>query len=102
MIEEAIVSFTRATEHDPGFALAHASLASAYALLGGYQFREPSQVYPRARAAALRALAIDGNLAEAHAALGEVAWSFDYDWAAADMAKGNTTLVPAPMSAKPR
>jgi DNA-binding winged helix-turn-helix (wHTH) protein/TolB-like protein/Flp pilus assembly protein TadD len=86
-LDEAIAAFTRATSLDPDFALAHANLASAWALLGGYQFRAPSEVYPQARTAALRALALDENLAEAHAALSEVAWSFDYDWAAADRAQ---------------
>lgn len=87
MIDEAIAAFTEATARDPDFALAHGGLASAYALLGGYQFRLPGEVFPLAKAAALRALALDENVAEAYAALGEVAWSFEYDWAAADHAQ---------------
>ncbi len=83
-LDAAIQAFQQATALDSEYALAYAGLAQSFALLGGYQFRDPSTVYPAARTAALRALALDDDLPEAHAALAEVQWTYEYDWDAAD------------------
>ncbi|HSM60398.1 MAG TPA: hypothetical protein VK849_06350, partial [Longimicrobiales bacterium] len=56
-------------ELDPDFALAHAGLADAWATLGIYNVRAPSEVMPAAGTAASRALDLDPALAEAHEAL---------------------------------
>ena len=49
-------------------------------MLAVFGIRAPSEVFPKARDAALRALAIDPNLAAAHAALGHIKVQFDRDW----------------------
>ena len=84
-------AFTRATVHfqdaidrDPNFVLAYTGLADTLNLLGYYSHRAPSRVYPRAKAAAARALEIDPSLAEAHASLGYAMLFYDRDWLAAE------------------
>jgi len=79
---QAIQSFERAIAIDPGYALAHAGLAIAWIHAGvraaiSQSFR-PREVMPKARAAAEKALALDDTLSEAHAALGQVL--FIYEW----------------------
>src|ERR1022692_1108647 len=71
----------RSTDKDTGFALAYAGQASAYI---GYAVFSPQESYPKAAAAALRALELDDGLAEAHAALGAEKAGFEFDWAAAE------------------
>jgi TolB-like protein/Flp pilus assembly protein TadD len=83
-IEQAITLFERAAVSDPGFALAFAGLAQALILQGSWQYRWPVEVYPRARLAAIRAIELDGSLADAHGALADVAWLFDRDWSTAE------------------
>jgi eukaryotic-like serine/threonine-protein kinase len=77
--------FKQAIDKDPDYALAYAGLADAYNLLGtaGYEVQAPSDVIPKARAAAERALALDDQLAEAHAALGFVL-RFEFDRSGAE------------------
>jgi eukaryotic-like serine/threonine-protein kinase len=71
---------------DHSHALAHAGLADAYATVGWDLFglSAPSESFPKARQAAQKALEIDPNCAEAHAALGWTAVGFDWDWATAE------------------
>jgi TolB-like protein/Tfp pilus assembly protein PilF len=78
--------FQTAIDRDPTYAPPHAGLADAYALLGtiGYDVLPPREAMPRARAASLRALDIDGTMAEAHTSLGYVRLSYDWDWAGAE------------------
>ena len=78
----AIRSFDLAVARDPTFALAWAGLANAYIILGHQSLVPSEEAYPRARAAALRALEIDSTLAEAHAALGVVLGRYDWQWLA--------------------
>ena len=80
-------AFRRATELDPGYALAHAGRAECWALLGFDEFSggvPPREAMPRAKEAALRALQLQPDLAEAHSVLGIVAFIFDWDWATAE------------------
>ena len=73
--EKGITYFERAIEQDPAYAPAYAGLADCYVML---ENRPSDETMPRARAAILKALELDGGLAEAYATL---AWiSFDYDW----------------------
>jgi tetratricopeptide (TPR) repeat protein len=75
----AIESFRRAVEIDPGYAAAWAALANAYV------YRLPShENMPRARHAAQTALNLDESLGEAHAALAQVRFFFDWEWSAAE------------------
>ncbi|MEE9253796.1 MAG: tetratricopeptide repeat protein, partial [Pseudomonadales bacterium] len=45
---------------------------------------KPSEIYPKAKTAALRALELDAGLAEAHSALGHIRFAYDWDWAGAE------------------
>jgi DNA-binding winged helix-turn-helix (wHTH) protein/TolB-like protein/Flp pilus assembly protein TadD len=76
----SIKFYEAAAARDPQFALPHAGLADAYAVLGVFDMRPPGTVFPRARSAAERAVEIDELLGEAHASLGHVATQFDRDW----------------------
>jgi len=63
-----------------------AGVADAYLNLGGWGYMAFREAYPRAKAAALRALAIDENLAEAHVSLAMVQKEYDWDWQGAGRA----------------
>ena len=76
--EASIPHYEEALEHDARYAPAHVGLASAYGLLGRYGAKPPREVFPKARAAAERALELDPDSAEAHSVLALV--HFYYDW----------------------
>jgi len=77
-IRKSLDYFQKAIEKDPGYALAYAGLADAYLLLPGYANEPHQAAFPKARAAAAKALEIDDTLAEAHTAL--AAYTSDYEW----------------------
>jgi serine/threonine-protein kinase len=83
-LRKALDFFQRALIEEPGYASAHAGLADAYALLGFYGYAVPTDVMPRAKEVALKALTLDPNLAEAHALLGYVHTIFDWKWQEAE------------------
>jgi TolB-like protein/Flp pilus assembly protein TadD len=83
-VRKAIEYFEQAIALDPNYAAAHAGLADCYTALGHYGAVPPAAAYPRARAAALRALEIDEQLAEAHAALAAIKTHYDWDWPGAE------------------
>jgi len=68
--QKAIDFFNRALEKDPKFALAYSALADAYIVLAAEVV--PSEVMPKAKDAAAKALALDDALPEAHVSLGRV------------------------------
>ena len=68
-LNRAIAYFERAIAIDPGYALAYAGLADAYTTASDWVL-PPREALPKAEAAARRAISIDDELAEAHAALG--------------------------------
>jgi len=72
-----IENFQQAIEEDPSYGLAYAGLADCYNMLGTYEIVPPSEAYPRAESAALRALDLDETLAEAHTSLG---WAKMSQW----------------------
>ncbi len=76
--------FEQAIEKDPAFAQGYAGLADSYRFLGYYNFLPPKDAYPRAKAAAMKALELDDSLAEAHATLGGIRRTYDWDWAEAE------------------
>jgi eukaryotic-like serine/threonine-protein kinase len=80
----AVDYFHQAVRLDPGFALAYVAIADCYAVLPFYDEAVPSQAYEHARAAVDRALALDQDLADAHAALGHLQFSYEWDWTAAE------------------
>ncbi|HEY0004256.1 MAG TPA: protein kinase [Pyrinomonadaceae bacterium] len=77
-LKKSVEHFNQAIEKDPNYALAFAGLADAYLLFPGYAVETPQEAYPKAKAAAKKALEIDETLAEAHAALGVEL--FAYEW----------------------
>ncbi|HXT87290.1 MAG TPA: hypothetical protein VN745_09725 [Verrucomicrobiae bacterium] len=78
-LQSAIAFFQQALVQDPNDARAYAGLADAYRNLST-MYRAPLDVMPKAKAAALKAIQLDDSIAEAHAALGSVAFVFDWDW----------------------
>ena len=83
-LERSIDYFQRATELDPNYAFAYAGLANAYPYLASYGNQSARIVMPKSRDAALKAISIDANLAEAHTALGLILHGFDHDFAGAE------------------
>jgi serine/threonine protein kinase len=74
----------QALEVDPAYALAYAHLASNYISLGWLGFSRPHDAFPKAKAAAQKALEIDGSLPQAHSASAFISLFYDWDWAAAE------------------
>jgi len=68
-IRRAVELFEKAGMADPGSALSYAGLSYALAMMGFYGYLPGDDAYPRAKAAAEKALALDGGLAEPHVAL---------------------------------
>jgi DNA-binding winged helix-turn-helix (wHTH) protein/TolB-like protein/Tfp pilus assembly protein PilF len=87
-IHRAIDYYHEAIAADPADALAYAGLADAYLLLPDYERIPSAAMMPLARAAAQRAIQIDGGLAEAHTSLALLAENYDLDWAAAEREYG--------------
>lgn len=83
--EKAIVFFKQAIEKDPNYALAYSGLADTYTLFPEYVGSRPKEYLPQAKQAALKALELDPNLAEAHASLGRALF-YDYDFAGGEKA----------------
>ncbi|MBZ5564385.1 MAG: tetratricopeptide repeat protein, partial [Acidobacteriia bacterium] len=81
---KSIECFQRAIQKEPDYALAYAGLADSYVVLGSFGFRSPQEVMPKGKAAALKALAIDETLAEAHASLAMLKIDYEYDWLEAE------------------
>jgi TolB-like protein/DNA-binding winged helix-turn-helix (wHTH) protein/tetratricopeptide (TPR) repeat protein len=79
-LSKAIDLLHQAILIDPNYARAYAALASCYQLQGFYHFAPPEEAYPRAKAAAFKALSLDRSLAEAHAALLSILTDYDWDW----------------------
>jgi len=82
--EQAIADFNRAIQIDPNYAPAYSGLARTYMLAPVFGLSEPLEAMPRARNAAVRAVAINGSLSEAHTVLGFVDAHFDHDWRGAE------------------
>ena len=83
-LRKAIDYLQQAIVKDPGYAQAYAGLADCYALQGFYGFLSPNQSYPKAKAAATKALQIDETVAEAHASLLSIKTDYDWDWVGAE------------------
>jgi DNA-binding winged helix-turn-helix (wHTH) protein/TolB-like protein len=76
--------FNEAISKDPNYALAFAALADAYSLLSDYHGALPDESYPKAKAAAAKALELDDNLAQAHTSLAYVKMYYYHDWQGAE------------------
>lgn len=83
---QAIEYFEQAIAQDSVYAPAYAGLADAYGQLGWGLSGEtpPFEAYPKALAAALKALTLDDQNAAAHVALGKIRWKYEWNWRAAE------------------
>jgi eukaryotic-like serine/threonine-protein kinase len=80
----AIQFFGQALDADPSFAPAYAGIADAYVQLGYGSWLAPDDAFPKAAAAARKALELDSTLAEPHASLAFFNMYYAWDWAAAE------------------
>ena len=83
-VPSAIAAYQAAIALDPTFAPAHAGLSLACCMRAEWRLGPPSDAYPQAREAALRALALDGGCADAQMALGAIAFLGQWDWVGAE------------------
>jgi serine/threonine-protein kinase len=83
-VKKSIEYFQQAIDKDPAYALAYAGLAEGYILVPQYGVGSPHEAYPKARAAAMKAIEIDETLAEAHNALAAVKSNYDWKFAEAE------------------
>ena len=99
--EKATEYYERAIKLDPGYALAWAGLSEVLEARTSSGYLSTDEGNRQARDAAQRALALDPNLPEAHAAIGIIKTNYDWDWAGADAAfqralaldAGNVTTI---------
>jgi TolB-like protein/Flp pilus assembly protein TadD len=83
-MKNAIEQFQQAIDNDPNYALAYAGLADCFLLMQWFGDAPTSEVVPKAKAAALRALQIDDSLAEANSSLG-LTYTCLWQWGDAEM-----------------
>lgn len=83
-LNKSVGYFNEAVQKDPTYALAYVGLADSYSLLSDYGGLPPEKAYREAKRAAEKALALDERLAEAHAALGLIKTSYEWDWPGAE------------------
>jgi TolB-like protein/DNA-binding winged helix-turn-helix (wHTH) protein len=82
--QQAAGYFQQAIAKDPNYARAYAGLADTFGLISVWQWGPPTELMPKARNAAVKALELDENLAEAHTSLALIAEDYDYDWQTAE------------------
>jgi serine/threonine-protein kinase len=83
-LQTALRFFQEALNRDPGFAKAYAGIANVHGMFGNFNFAPPGEAWPKAKAAVAQALALDPELAEAHAVAAVAAFWYDWDWVAAE------------------
>jgi DNA-binding winged helix-turn-helix (wHTH) protein/TolB-like protein/Flp pilus assembly protein TadD len=81
-VQKAIVCFEQAVRLDPNYSQAYAGLADAYAVTASGLL--PNERFPKAKAAAERALQLDETLAEAHTSLAFILYKFEWNWLEAE------------------
>jgi eukaryotic-like serine/threonine-protein kinase len=82
-IRQSMVYFQQAIARDSNYAAAYAGLADSYSYLGIFELEAPREVMPKAKEAALKALELDNETAEAYIPLGIVQSLYEWDWAGA-------------------
>jgi TolB-like protein/DNA-binding winged helix-turn-helix (wHTH) protein/Flp pilus assembly protein TadD len=83
-LDKSVALFRKSIDLDPAYGQAYAGLSHSYYVLGMLGMRPAGDAYPAARAAALRALELDGAIAEAHNTLAEVERGYEFNWTAAE------------------
>ncbi len=84
-MRKAIQCFETAIQEDPDYAPPYSGIADSLTLLSFYEIVPSTQAMPAAHRAALKAIELDPDLAEAHASLADIRFHFDRDWRGADM-----------------
>jgi TolB-like protein/DNA-binding winged helix-turn-helix (wHTH) protein/Tfp pilus assembly protein PilF len=81
-LSTALAYFNQATEQDPAYARAYSGLADTYALLGDWQYAvmTPKEALPKAKEAAIKAIALDPSLGEGHNSLAFCLDGFDWNF----------------------
>ena len=77
----AIGYFQKAIDKDPNYAQAHAALADSYGWMGEAGWMPYSEAFPKEKAAAIKAIALDEALPEGHVQLAHAAMNLEWDWA---------------------
>jgi TolB-like protein/DNA-binding winged helix-turn-helix (wHTH) protein/Tfp pilus assembly protein PilF len=83
-LQEGIQYFQQAIALEPNYAEAYSGMADSYTTLGYLSYLPPREAFPQARAAAEKAISLDGSLAEPHASLAYISFYFDWNWTAAE------------------
>jgi tetratricopeptide (TPR) repeat protein len=83
-IAKGLAHFQQALALDPGYALAEIGVADSYNIMGFYDWLHPAEAFPRALAAANRALALDDSLAAAYCSRAYVRLYYQWQWAASE------------------
>ena len=83
-LTRSLECFTQALAKEPTYAQAHAGVAVAQTVRAVYGGAVSREVMPSAKEAALKALALDETVADAHMALGSVLHYYDWDWLGAE------------------
>jgi eukaryotic-like serine/threonine-protein kinase len=81
---KAVDYFQQAIKKDPNYALAYSGMADSFSLMAAYKMMPQKLPFTEAKAAALKAVELDGELAQAHTSLALVSWLYDWDWELAD------------------
>jgi tetratricopeptide (TPR) repeat protein len=79
-LNKSLDYFRRDIILDPAYAQAYGGIAQSYTRLGLNGAAASEEVFPKARAAALKALSLDPGLADAHTALAWIHYAYDLDW----------------------
>jgi len=102
-VKRALTCFEQAIAQDPNYALAYTGVADCYAMLGFYPYgvMKPKDAYPRAKAAAQKALLLDESLGDAHASAALCAFLYDWNWNAAERGfRRSIELAPSALGAR--
>lgn len=83
-IQQSLAFYRQALEKDPNFALAHIGVADSYMMLSGHRQITMQEAEIKARPSIMKALEIDNTLAQAHNALAEFKYQYEYDWNGAE------------------
>jgi tetratricopeptide (TPR) repeat protein len=83
-LDTALEYFRLALEKDPNYALAYVGIADTWLSRGDCGFVKASEAFPNAKAAVLRAIELDDTLADAHTALSNIRFCYEWDWHGAE------------------
>ena len=83
-IEQSLDYYQQAVLKDPNFAQAHIGVADSYIRMSGHRKISMQEAETKARPSIIKALEIDDSLAEAHNALAELKYQYEYDWDGAE------------------